>query len=134
MRNYLKLAIRNLLRNKEYLIINVFGLAVGMACAILVMLSVWEQLEYDDFHPHADRLYRAYIDVKLGGHESAAAKTSPLFAFELGKEIPEIEQSCRIYWMEHDIPVTKPVSYILDRHAILFVDSTFFDLCLASNS
>jgi putative ABC transport system permease protein len=116
MKNYLKLAIRNLLRKKEYFLINVFGLAVGMACAILVMLSIWEQLEYDNFHPHADRLYRAYIDVKLGGLESQVALSSPLFAFELRKDIPEIEQSCRIYRLQHDVPVTKPASYILDRH------------------
>jgi putative ABC transport system permease protein len=99
-----------------------------MACAILVMLSIWEQLEYDNFHPHADRLYRAYIDVKLGGLESQATLSSSLFAFELRKDIPEIEQSCRIYRLHRDVPVTKPASYILDRHTLLFVDSTFFDL------
>ncbi len=128
MRTYLKLAIRNLLRNKEYLLINVFGLTVGMACAILVMLSIWEQMEYDDFHPHSERVCRAYIDLKIGGLESEAAVTSPLFAFGMKKDVPEIEQSCRIYRMNHDIPVTKPVSYILDRRTLLFVDSTFFDI------
>jgi len=128
MKNYLKLAIRNLLRNKEYLLINVFGLTVGMACAILVMLSIKDQVEYDDFHPHCERICRAYIDLKFGGIESEAAVTSPLFAFELKKDIPEIEQSCRIYRMNHDIPVTIPASYILDRRTLLFVDSTFFDI------
>lgn len=128
MKNYIKLAFRNLLRNKEYLLINVFGLTVGMACAILVMMSIWEQLEYDDFHPHSERISRAYIDLKIGGLESEAAITSPLFAFELKKNIPEIEQSCRIYRMNQDIPVTRPVSYILDRRTLLFVDSTFFDI------
>lgn len=128
MKNYLRLSIRNLLRNKEYLLINVFGLTVGMACAIVVMLSIWEQFEYDDFHPHSDRICRAYIDLRIGGLESKAALTSPLFAFELKKEVPEIEQSCRIYRMNHDIPVTKPVSDILDRRTLLFVDSTFFEI------
>lgn len=128
MKNYIKLAIRNLLRNKEYLLINVFGLTVGMACAILVMMSIWEQLEYDDFHPHSDRICRAYIDLKIGGLESEAALTSPLFAFKLKENVPEIEQSCRIFRMNQDIPVTKPFSDILDRRTLLFVDSTFFDI------
>ena len=128
IKNYLKLAIRNLLRNKEYFLINVFGLAVGMACAILVMLRVWEQLKYDDFHRGSDRLCRVYFDTKIGGMESKVALTSALYAFGLKSSVPEIEQACRIFKMHYDIPVKKPVSYILDRQKLLFVDSTFFDM------
>ena len=128
MENYLKLAIRNLLRNKEYFVINVFGLAVGMACAIMVLLYIWEQSEYDDFHPSSDRLYRLYIDSKMGGLESTAAVTSPMFAFGLKHYVPEIEQSCRIFRNDRDIPIIAPVSAILDNRTLLYVDSTFFDI------
>ncbi len=128
MENYLKLAIRNLLRNKEYFVINVFGLAVGMACAIMVLLYIWEQSEYDDFHPSSDRLYRLYIDSKMGGLESTAAVTSPMFAFGLKHYVPEIEQSCRIFRNDRDIPIISPVSAILDNRTLLYVDSTFFDI------
>ena len=128
MNSYLKLAIRNLLRNKEYFFINVFGLAVGMACAIMVLVYIWEQSNYDDFHPSSDRLYRVYIESKLGGLESNAAYSSPMFASGLKPYVPEIEQSCRIFKMDRDIPVMAPVSTILDSRTLLYVDSTFFDI------
>ncbi len=128
MNNYLKLAIRNLLRNKEYFFINVFGLAVGMACAIMVLVYIWEQSKYDDFHPASDRLYRVYVESKLGGLESNAAFSSPLFASGMKPHVPEIEQSCRIFKNDRDIPVISPVSTILDSRTFLYVDSTFFDI------
>ena len=128
MKNYLIIAIRNLLRNKEYFFINVFGLAVGMACAIMVLVYVWEQSRYDTFHPSADRLYRVYLDSKLGGLESQVAVTSPMFATGLRRYVPEIEQSCRIFKNDRDIPVVVPVTTLLDRRTLLYVDSTFFDV------
>ena len=128
MKNFLFVAIRNLLRNKEYLFINVFGLAVGMACSIMVLLYVWEQSKYDSFHPASDRLCRVYLDSKLGGLESQVAVTSPMFATGLKRYVPEIEQSCRIFKNDRDIPVVVPVTALLDRRTLLYVDSTFFDL------
>ena len=128
MNSYLKLAIRNLLRNKEYFFINVFGLAVGMACAIMVLVYIWEQSNYDDFHPSSDRLYRVYIESKIGGLESNVAVTSPMFAFGLKPYLPEIEQSCRIFRNDRDIPVLSPVITILNSRTTLYVDSTFFDV------
>ncbi len=127
-KNWLIVAIRNLLRNKEYFIINVFGLAIGLACAILVLINIWQQSEFDNFHPGSDRIYRVYIDTKMGGLESQVALTSPLFAYELKSAVPEIEQACRILRPDRDIPVKKPVAKILDRRTILLTDSTFFDL------
>ena len=128
MRNYVTVAIRNLLRNKEYFFINVFGLAVGIACAIMVMIYIWEQAEYDSFHPASERLYRVYVDSKLGGLESKVALTSPMFASGLKSYVPEIEQSCRIFKNDRDIPVVIPVTAMLDRRTLLYVDSTFFDM------
>lgn len=128
MKNYLLSAIRNLLRNKEYFIINVFGLAVGMACAIMVMVHIWEQSKFDSFHPESDRLCRVYLDSKLGGLESKVAVSSPMFAFGLKPFVPEIEQACRIFKNDRDIPVIAPVVSLIDRRTLLYVDSTFFDI------
>lgn len=128
MKNYLIIAIRNLLRNKEYFFINVFGLAVGMACAIMVMVYIWEQSRYDSFHPASDRLYRVYLDSKLGGMESEVAVSSPMFAFGLKPHVPEIEQACRIFKNDRDIAIVAPNASMLDRRSLLYVDSTFFDV------
>ena len=58
MRNYLTIAIRNLLRQKVYSAINVLGLATGLACCVLLLLYVRQELSYDSFHEKADRIYR----------------------------------------------------------------------------
>jgi putative ABC transport system permease protein len=89
---------------------------------------IWEQSKYDSFHPASERLYRVYLDSKLGGLESKVAVTSPMFAFGLRSYVPEIEQSCRIFKNDRDIPVLAPVATLLDRRALLYVDSTFFDI------
>ncbi len=58
LKNYLKIAIRNLLKNKGYSLINIFGLAIGMTCCVLILLFVQDELSYDAFHTKRDRLYR----------------------------------------------------------------------------
>ncbi|MGA7838495.1 MAG: ABC transporter permease, partial [Ignavibacteriaceae bacterium] len=58
LNNYFKIAIRNLLRNKVYSFINIFGLSIGIACSILIMLFVKNELSYDSFHKSADNIYR----------------------------------------------------------------------------
>ncbi len=58
LKNYLKIAFRNLTRHRIYSFINIAGLAVGIACAIIIMLWVKHELSYDKFNKNADRLYR----------------------------------------------------------------------------
>ena len=65
IRNYLTVAIRNLLRNKIFSLINIFGLALGLACSILILLWVQNELTWDRFHPNIDQLYRVYINRPL---------------------------------------------------------------------
>lgn len=62
IRNYLTIAIRNLLRNKVFSFINIFGLALGLACSMFILLWVEDELTWDRFHPNIDRLYRVYIN------------------------------------------------------------------------
>ena len=56
--NYIKIAIRNLRRQMGYSAINVSGLAIGMACCLLIILYIQDELGYDQYHEHADRMYR----------------------------------------------------------------------------
>ena len=62
IRNYLTIAFRNLLRNKVFSFINIFGLALGLACSMLILLWVQNELNWDRFHPNIDQLYRVYIN------------------------------------------------------------------------
>jgi len=60
-KNYLKVAIRSLRKQKVYSVVNVFGLAVGMASCILIFMLVWHEWSYDRFHENADNIYRTYL-------------------------------------------------------------------------
>lgn len=87
IRNYLTVALRHLSRHKGYAFINVLGLAVGLACCLLIVLFVRDELRYDDFHAHADRVYRIVSDW---GDFSAPA-TNPPFVRHLQADYPAIE-------------------------------------------
>lgn len=62
IRNYFTIAFRNLLRNKAFSFINIFGLALGLACSIFILLWVQDELNWDRFHPNIEQLYRVYIN------------------------------------------------------------------------
>lgn len=96
IRNYLKIAIRNLSKHKTYSFINIFGLAVGLACCILIFLSVRYELSFDTYHPHADRIYRV-VGESINPYETfhRAFTPNPL-APELERSFPEIEETARL--------------------------------------
>lgn len=71
IRNYLKVAFRNLTKHKGYSLINVMGLAIGIACFILILLYVQDELSYDQYHSQADRIYRV-AEILEGAEESAS--------------------------------------------------------------
>ena len=75
-RNYLKIAIRNLVRKKIYSIINITGLAIGLACCILILLFVRDELSYDEHHVHADRICRVAAQFNQSSGDLGMAITS----------------------------------------------------------
>jgi putative ABC transport system permease protein len=76
-KTYLKLAWRSLQKNKTFSLINVFGLALGLATCLLIMLYVIDELSYDYTSPNAYRIYRVNADIKYGGNASSYAITPP---------------------------------------------------------
>ena len=91
IRNYLKVAWRNLVRNKAHTFINIAGLSVGLACSLLILLWVQNELSVDAFHANGSRLYavveRQYYDNKVVGQYSVPG----VLANEMKKVIPEVE-------------------------------------------
>src|SRR5262245_28629220 len=75
--NYLKIAVRNLLRHKGYAIVNIGGLAVGLACTLLILLWVRDELSFDRFHSDAERIYRLNWDFKYDNNEGLGSGTPP---------------------------------------------------------
>ena len=70
LRNYLKIAWRNLVNNKTFSFINIVGLAIGLACFILIALYVLDELSFDRHNRKADRIYRVNSDIKFGGTDN----------------------------------------------------------------
>jgi ABC-type antimicrobial peptide transport system permease subunit len=77
-RNYLKIAIRNLQRNKAYMLINVLGLALGMTCGILIFSTVKHHLSFDNFHPNSNRIYRIVTEQHRDNIDYVASVPNPL--------------------------------------------------------
>ena len=97
--NYIKIAFRNIVRHKVYSIINILGLAIGMACAILLLLFVHDELSYDKYNSKYKRIYMIQTRIKIAGVEvKAYGYETPLLLGQAFKaEYPAIEDSIRVY-------------------------------------
>ncbi|MCP4726340.1 MAG: FtsX-like permease family protein [bacterium] len=93
--NYLKITIRNILRHKGYSFINIFGLALGMACCIFITLWVMDELSYDKFHENADHLYRIEQDQEYSGQQFHVNVTPFPLGPALKEQVPEIIDATR---------------------------------------
>ncbi len=98
IKNYLKIAFRNLLKNKGFSFINILGLAVGMASAILIILWINYEVTYDQFHEKKDRIYEAWNKDTFSGKLQCWNTTPKIFARTAEKEFPEIEMVVRADW------------------------------------
>ncbi|MFT4152881.1 ABC transporter permease [Parafilimonas sp.] len=126
-KNYFKIAWRNILRNKTYSVINIVGLAIGLACFLMITLYVLDELSYDRFNKNADRIYRINADIRFGGAEFHAAVTSDMIGQVLKKDYPQVEQYTRIYNGNGAKLIKKGNSYIKEQN-VAHVDSSFFDV------
>jgi len=126
LRNYLKIAIRNLKRHKGYSLINISGLAIGMACCILILLYVTDELSYDNFHEKADRIYRVNAISSIGVTTRYYATVPPALAQGLADSIPEIEAFVRA--MDINSLRGRYKNNSIEIEECFFVDSDFFNI------
>ena len=106
LKNYLTVALRNLLRHKLPLCINVLGLAVGMACCILIMLYIRDEFRYSSFHPKAHRIVRVLRETRMSGsNPTFDGGTSGGITPAMKDEFPEVEEATRVLnwgmWVRH---------------------------------
>ncbi len=125
-RNFLTVALRNISRNKVFSLINVSGLAIGLASSILIMLFIIKEVSFDRFHENKQRIHRLYIDGMMGEQTFRGAWTSMVMAPTFAEEIPEIENYVRF-----DISSQRLIWYKGERHMedhFLFADPSIFDI------
>jgi putative ABC transport system permease protein len=98
LKNYIKTALRNLRRQRGFAVINLAGLALGMACSLLILLWVQDERGVDAFHSKGDRLFYVYERNYMGGKLQTWYWTQGPLAEELKKEIPEVEAATPMSW------------------------------------
>ncbi len=125
-KNYLKVALRNIRKNKGYSIINILGLAVGIACCIAILLFVQNELSFDKFNKHADQIYRVCISGRIGNTEFHSPHTPPLMGPVLLHDMPEVVSYTRA--RNFGFPVLRYKDKAFSEERFFEADSTFFDV------
>ncbi|MCJ8210835.1 ABC transporter permease [Mucilaginibacter sp. RS28] len=96
IRNYIKIAFRNMARHKGYFAINVFGLAIGLAVCLMISLFVIDELSYDKYNVNADRIYRVNSFIRINGSGEVSRDSPAPLAGKLMSDYPDVEQVTRI--------------------------------------
>jgi putative ABC transport system permease protein len=127
IKNYIKIALRNLRRNKLYSLLNIVGLAIGITCCILILLYVQDELSYDRFHENADRIYRATTHFVLKDRVMDFASTAHVQGPMFKEAYPEVENYVRFnsYGSRRMIRY-EDVSYAEEK--FIWVDNSVFDI------
>jgi len=127
LKNFLKVAWRNLRRRWLYAAINIIGLAVGFSAVILIFLFIRSELAFDAFHAAAPRIYRLNTRLVYGGRESRQAAVAPAVAPALRVACPEIEAATRLFVNWDPLTIGAGNRKFAERR-FFYVDPEFFDV------
>ena len=111
LKNYLTTAVRNLFKNKVFSVINVIGLALGMACCFLIVLLLQHEFSYDRFHQKADRIFRVNYHAGFGNNDVLLAQIPPPIGPRLIDYFPEIEDAARMFYFSPPPSVLNSISF-----------------------
>lgn len=124
LKNYFIIALRNIRKHSFYSSINIFGLAVGVAACLFIMLYITDEWSYDKFHKDAEVIYRIGLHGKIAGQEINTASSCPPLAGALQSEVPGVEQTTRLNRRDNVVFKNGEKSFVEDR--IFSADSNFF--------
>ncbi len=127
IKNYFKTAIRNIWRNKIQSLINIIGLSVGLASAILILSFVWFEMSYDNFHPDVKNTYRVYCDQPDNNYmNSTLFNVMPVpFQPEVKKNFPEVKYATRVS-ANYDLLSVDRINYTAENYYA--VDQDFLNM------
>ena len=126
LKNHLKVSVRNILQHKFYSILNIAGLALGIACVLFLLLYIQDELSYDKYNENADRIFKVSADMRFQGNDMITAQVGPSIGRTLQNDYPEVEAHVRIadggnYFVEYGNKKFK------ESH-IYFADSSLCDV------
>ena len=126
LKNYSKVTIRNLLNNKVYSLVNICGLALGIACCLLIFTYVNNEFSHDKFHSKIDRIYRVNSVYQFFSSKSTSPVTNVLEAKIFADEIPEIESFTR--YAGASVSIQKGEEWLRYERGAIFSDPNTFDI------
>jgi putative ABC transport system permease protein len=129
LKNYLKATVRNINKHKGYSLINITGLAVGMACCLLIFLFVRDELSFENFHANSDRIYRTIIDEFVDGKWEHSVGSPDLLGPALVEEHPEILTCVRLFnpnWIDKWTVSLEDKCFYEER--LFFADASLFEV------
>jgi putative ABC transport system permease protein len=125
LNNLIRLSLRSFKRQRAYIIINILGLSIGIACSLLIALYVINESSYDKFNTKRDRIYRTILDGKIGGQEVITVSSPAIMGPTIVKEFPEIEDFLR---MNNNGPtVLEYNNQTFTEDHLVEADSSFFN-------
>ena len=128
-KNFLKVALRNLLKRKAYTVINILGLATGMAVCLLIILFIQDELSFDQLHENGDNIYRMVVKRQYPGRTTSYAIIPQSYAYAVKQECPEVQQSVRIFdFTGGGVFQLKYGDKAFEEKRVLGVDSNFFSV------
>ena len=126
LKNYFKSAIRSLIRQGFYSAINITGLAVGIACCLMIILFVVDELSFDKHHEKSDRIYRVTSDIMFGGnHFNMVVDPAPM-AEAMLNDYPEVEAACR--FRNRGSYLVKRENENIKEEKVIFADNSVFQV------
>ncbi len=126
-KNYIKIALRNILKHKGYSFINVLGLAVGLACGILILLFVHFELSYDQFHEKKERIHRVAVKAMFGDTHVAQTYTPAILTRTFYQDYPDVEISLRLQPYDGGVEVCRDEK-ISNEYRVVASDPEFFQM------
>ncbi|MDQ3290343.1 MAG: ABC transporter permease, partial [Bacteroidota bacterium] len=136
LKNYLKIAFRNISRHKGYTFLNVAGLAIGIAACLIISFFVRNELSYDTYHANADRLYRVAVDIESRADNRVFAQTSAPLAVALQSDFSQVEKVVRLNKQNSQLVAYGPEKSFYENNFYLADPSIFevFTLPLAKGN
>ena len=126
-KNYLKIAWRSLKKQAFFTFLNTFGLAIGMAGALIISLYIYDELSYDKMFADADRIHRIDADIKFGGAEIKAAESAPPMAGALKRDYSQVESTVRFRTLGSMYVKKVGGETSSKENKVTYADSTFFE-------
>lgn len=124
LRNYLKIALRQLWRNRLFSLINILGLTVGLAMSTFITLYVWHEFHYDRFEPFANRTYRILATAKFGADEVFMTGLHESFGREIKRQLPGVQEVVRVSQGGGTVTLQSDANHQFKEQAVSYADAS----------